>query len=124
MDLCPDVDFRKYLQEGKFMLLRSRASGRHFFYPRVAEPGTGCTDLEWVEASGRGQVYSVTVVRAKPPSPSYNVALVDLEEGVRMMTRIDDVAPEDVRIGMAVQAKITTEDDLPFVVFEPAAVTA
>jgi uncharacterized OB-fold protein len=124
MDLCPDADFRKFLQEGRFMLLRSRASGRHFFYPRVAEPGSGKTDLEWVEASGRGHVYSVTIVRARPPAPSYNVVLVDLEEGPRLMTRVDGIEPEDVRIGMAVQVRIVTEDGLPFPVFEPAAVAA
>ena len=106
-------------QEGRFMLLRSRSSGRCFFYPRVAEPGTGNTDLEWVEASGKGQVYSVTIVRAKPPAPSYNVALVDLDEGVRMMTRVDGIAPAEVRIGMRVKAKIVIEDELPFIVFEP-----
>lgn len=102
------------------MLQRSRSSGQCFFYPRVIEPGTGNTDLEWVEASGNGVVYSTTTVRAKPPAPSYNVALVDLEEGVRMMTRIEGIAPEEIRIGMHVTARIVTEDDLPFVVFERA----
>ncbi|WP_076593828.1 Zn-ribbon domain-containing OB-fold protein [Herminiimonas arsenitoxidans] len=121
MDLCPDAEFKTHLQEGRFMLLRSRSSGHCFFYPRVLEPGSGNTDLEWVAASGRGKVYSVTIVRAKPPQPFYNVALVDLEEGPRMMTRIDGIAPEDVRIGMEVQARIVTEDDFPFVVFEPQA---
>jgi uncharacterized OB-fold protein len=119
MELHPDADYRAHLQQGRFMLLRSSSSGRCFFYPRVAEPGTGNTDLEWVEASGAGKVYSVTVVRAKPPQPSYNVALVDLEEGPRLMTRIDGIAFDGVRIGMDVRARIVQEDEQHFVVFEP-----
>lgn len=106
------------------MLLRSRASGRQFFYPRVAEPGSGNTDLEWVEACGRGTVYSVTIVRARPPAPSYNVVLVDLEEGPRLMARVDGVALDEVHIGMAVMARIVTEDGLSFPVFEAALVAA
>lgn len=121
MELCPDAHYQRHLQEGRFMLLRSRSSGRCFFYPRVAEPGTGNTDLEWVAASGEGRVYSVTVVRAKPPLASYNVALVDLAEGPRLMTRIDGIAFDAVPIGLPVRAKIVLEDGLHFVVFEPAA---
>lgn len=102
------------------MLLRCKDSGRFIFYPRVAEPVTGSTHLEWVAASGRGRVYSTTVIRQKPPTPSYNVSLVDLEEGPRMMTRVEGVAPDAVRIGMSVQARIIRENDLPMVVFEPA----
>ena len=116
----PEVDFQRYLEEGRFMLQRSRSSGRYVFHPRVAEPATGADDLEWVEASGRGVVYSTTVVRQKPPTPSYNVALIDLAEGVRLMSRVEGVAPEDVRIGMPVQAKIVRDNERPLLVFVPA----
>ena len=116
----PEVDFLKFLEQGSFRLQRSRSSGRHIFYPRVAEPSTGSTDLEWVEASGRGTVYSTTVIRQKPPAPNYNLALVDLEEGPRMMTRVEGIAPEQVTIGMPVKAKIVREDDRALLVFEPA----
>lgn len=119
MELLPDAHYRAHLEQGRFMLLRSRSSGRCFFYPRVAEPGTGNTDLEWVEASGAGTVYAVTVVRARPPQLSYNVALVDLEEGPRLMTRIDGIAFDAVRIGMQVRVRIVLEDEQHFVVFEP-----
>ena len=104
------------------MLQRGRQSGACVFYPRVAEPGSGNLDLEWVEASGRGVVYSVTVVRQRPPTPNYSVALIDLEEGVRMMSRVEGIAPEEVRIGMAVRARIVRDDSsVPAVlVFEPA----
>lgn len=115
----PDAAFRAFLEEGRFMLQRSRSSGAYVFYPRVAEPGTGATDLDWIEASGRGVVHSTTVVRQKPPVPSYNVALIDLEEGPRMMSRVEGVAPEAVFIGMTVQARIATTDDGPLIVFDP-----
>lgn len=116
----PEQDFLAFLAAGRFMLQRSRETGRYLFYPRVAEPGTGCTDLEWVEASGTGTVYSTTVIRQKPPTPHYNLALIDLAEGPRMMSRVEGVAPEGVRIGMRVSAKIIHENDAPLIVFEPA----
>lgn len=103
------------------MLLRSRTSGRCFFYPRVAEPRTGNTDLEWVEASGRGVVYSTTVVHAKPPAPNYNVVLVDLAEGPRVMSRVEGVDPKSVKIGQAVKAKVIREGNEPVLVFEAVA---
>ena len=120
-ELHPEREYLQFLAEGRFMIQRCRTSGKHIFYPRVAEPGTGSTDLEWVEPSGLGTVYSTTVVRAKPPAASYNVALIDLAEGVRMMSRVEGVAPEAVRIGMQVKAKVIRQDDQPIVVFEPVA---
>ncbi len=116
----PDEDFRRFLAEGRFMIQRSEA-GRHTFFPRIAEPGTGA-ELHWVEASGRGVVYATTVVRKKPPEPSYNVALIDLEEGVRMMSRVEGLEPDAVAIGLAVRARIIEQEGEPVVVFVPAEV--
>jgi uncharacterized OB-fold protein len=116
----PEEEWRAHLAEGRFMIQRSRSTGGWVFYPRVAEPGTGAEDLEWVEASGRGTVHAATIVRRRDPSEDYNVVLVDLAEGPRMMSRIDGAAPYAVAIGMAVQARIVTEGDGPLVVFVPA----
>lgn len=118
-DPRPEQEYLQFLREGRFMLQRSQSSGRYVFYPRIAEPGTGTTDLEWVEASGNGVVHATTVVRKRPPEPPYNVALVDLEEGVRMMTRVEGIDPEQVRIGMAVRAQVQGEGDDAIVVFRP-----
>jgi len=115
----PEQDYLRFLAEGRFMLQRSRSSGRHVFYPRVFEPRTGAMDLEWVEACGRGTVHATTVIRQRAPTPSYNVALIDLEEGVRMMGRVEGVDPAEVRIGMRVQARVTREGDASVVVFDP-----
>ena len=114
-DSGPEAQYRAYLREGRFMIQRSRSTGRHVFYPRIAVPGTGETDLEWVEAGGRGVLYAITVNRAR--EGSYNIALVDLDEGPRMMTRIEGV--ETVPIGTRVRARIVEEAGAPLVVFAP-----
>jgi hypothetical protein len=116
----PEEEWRAYLAEGRFMIQRSRSTGGHVFYPRIAEPGTGADDLEWVEASGRGTVHAVTVVRKKDPADSYNVVLVDLAEGPRLMSRVDGIGNDAVAIGMAVKAKIVSEGDKPLLVFTAA----
>jgi uncharacterized protein len=117
--LRPEAEYLAFLAQGRFMIQRSRTSGRHIFHPRVVEPGTGSTDLEWVQASGRGTVYSTTAVSQKPPTPPFNIALIDLAEGCRMMSRVEGIPADQVRIGMVVQARIVTENDQPVVVFVP-----
>lgn len=117
----PQQEYFAHLAEGRFMIQRSRSSGEHVFYPRVAAPRTGAQDLEWVEASGHGTVYATTVMRVRPPATPYNVCLVQLAEGPRMMSRIEGVAPEAVHVGMAVRARIAQDDEgQPLVVFDPA----
>ena len=116
----PEAEWRAHLAEGRFMLQRSASSGRYVFFPRVAEPGTGAQDLEWVEASGRGTVHAVTVVRRRNPSEDYNVVLVDLAEGPRMMSRVEGTAPGDVAIGQPVQVRVVSDEHGPQVVFVPA----
>ena len=115
----PEREYLQHLAEGRFMIQRSRASGRFVFYPRVAEPATGATDLAWVEASGGGTVYATSTMRLRPPAQSYNLALIDLDEGPRMMSRVESMASDAVRIGMRVKARIAVEGDLPLVVFDP-----
>ena len=108
------------------MIQRSAATGRFVFYPRVCAPGDGAQDLEWVPASGEAVVHALTVVRKKDPADSYNVALVELAEGPRLMTRIDGIAVDEIRIGMSVKARIlpdgetTPEGARALLVFGPA----
>ena len=115
----PEQEYLAHLAEGRFMLQRSASTGGYVFYPRVAEPGTGATDLEWVEASGRGVVYTCTVVRQRPPAADYNVVLVDLAEGPRVLSRVDGLQPGEVTIGLRVRARIVQEADGPVLVFVP-----
>ena len=118
----PEREYFAHLAQGRFMLQRSRTSGAFFFYPRVAEPGTGATDLEWVAPSGLGTIYSSTLVRQRPPATDYNVVLVDLDEGPRMMSRVEGASA--VAIGLRVRARVIDEEGTPVVVFvveEPSA---
>ncbi|WP_322012417.1 Zn-ribbon domain-containing OB-fold protein [Paraburkholderia sp. J12] len=118
--LRPQQEYFAYLTSGRFMIQRSRSNGEYVFYPRVAAPRTGACDLEWVEASGRGTVYATTVVHTRPPAELYNVCLIQLEEGPRMMSRVENIDPRIVTVGMPVQARISHDDDgQPLVVFDP-----
>ena len=117
--LAPERDYLAFLAQGRFMIQRSRSSGRHVFYPRIAEPQTGAADLEWVPACGLGTVYAITVMRQRDPADNYNVALIDLDEGVRMMSRVEGMAAESVRIGLRVKARIAQVSDQPLVLFDP-----
>ncbi|MSO70378.1 MAG: nucleic acid-binding protein [Alphaproteobacteria bacterium] len=112
--LGPEAQFQAFLAEGRFMIQRSASTGKFVFFPRVAIPGSGETDLEWIEAKGLGTVYAITVNRAR--EGSWNVALVDLDEGVRMMSRIVNV--ETVAIGTRVKARIEPLNGQPAVVFD------
>lgn len=117
----PEAEFRAHLAEGRFMIQRSKSAGTHVFFPRPFVPGTGETDLEWVEASGDGTVHATTVNRRSPEKGgSFNVALVDFAEGPRMLSRVVGIAPEEVTIGMKVRAKIEELNGGPAVVWEPA----
>ena len=103
----PDAQFAAALAQGCFQIQHCAACGQHVFYPRALCPHCGSAQLGWVKASGAAQVYSSTTVRRKTEAGGdYNVALVDLAEGPRLMSRVDGVPPEQVRIGMAVQARV------------------
>ncbi len=117
----PERRFRDYLRDGRFMLQRRRDTGECLFYPRAIAPGVGTVDFEWIEASGNGTVYATTTVRQRPEKGSdYNVALIDLAEGPRMMSRVVGIEPTEVAIGMAVTSRIDSQDGEPLIVFEPA----
>ncbi|QKH39750.1 OB-fold domain-containing protein [Achromobacter pestifer] len=113
-----ESEFQGFLEQGRFMLQRSRGSGEHVFYPRVVAPRTGARDLEWVEASGMGTVNATTVVRKREPEADYNVALIDLKEGPRIMSRVEGIAPDAVRIGMRVRARIADDGGKSLLVFD------
>ena len=106
-DPGPEKIYRDKLARGQFEIQKCAACGRHVFYPRVLCPHCGSSKLDWVSPSGHGTVYSTTVVRRKPTDGGdYNVALIDLEEGVRMMSRVVESAPDQVRIGRRVKSRI------------------
>ena len=115
----PTATYFEYIEQGRFMIQRSPSSGEWVFYPRMVAPRSGATDLEWAEPSGFGTVYAATVTRKRPPEPSASVVIVELDEGPRMMSRIDGIAPEDVKVGMRVRAKVADGKDGKLLVFVP-----
>lgn len=112
-------------REHKLLVQRCAGCGQHVFYPRVYCPHCHGDELTWIQASGRGTVYSLTVVRraagpAFADDVPYVIGLIDLEEGVRLLSRIQVSDPDDARIGMAVQVAFEDFDDLSLPVFTPA----
>jgi uncharacterized OB-fold protein len=114
----PEAQFRAFLKQGRFMIQRSRSTGKHVYYPRVAVPGSGETDLDWVEAAGTGTVYATTVNRTRDGNT--NLAIIQLDEGPRMMSRVEGVPAETVKIGQRVKARIAVEDAAEIILFEVA----
>lgn len=119
-DGAPLARWQAHLREGRFMIQHCGDCGLSVFYPRILCPHCASEALGWKAAGEGATVYATTVVarRAADGGP-YNVALVDLDEGVRMMSRVDGVAPEDVRIGQRVRPVIAEVDGAPNVVFRP-----
>lgn len=110
--------FEDALARGEFTIQQCKDCGRHVFYPRQLCNHCGSSDLKWVAPSGRGTVYSTSVVRRRPDKGGdYNIALIDLEEGPRMLSRVVDVDPVEVAIGMPVSAHVGLIDEQPAVVF-------
>lgn len=91
----------------RLVLPRCESCAEVIWYPRLVCPSCGGTTVTWVEASGRGTVYSFSVVR-KGQGPyrdvaPYVLAYVELDEGPRVMTNIVGVDPDGVRVGQAVR---------------------
>lgn len=105
----PDQHHKAGLLEGRLLLQRDPATGNAFFYPRVVLPGAaGALAPDWFEAHGTGTVYSTTVSRRRPEQGgNRNIAVIELAEGPRLLSQVVGIAPEQVRIGMAVCARCT-----------------
>ena len=74
----PQKQFHEFLADGKFKIQRSKVTGKYFFHPRVAFPGTGDRDLEWVEVSGNGIVHSTSCNRRLPEKGGdFNLSIIE-----------------------------------------------
>jgi uncharacterized protein len=116
----PYATYVSHLQKGELAYQFSPAANRAVFFPRVLCPYTGSDKLEWRVSSGRGTVYATTIVHPAEGAP-FNVALIDCDEGFRLMSRVEDVAPDAVKIGMRVKFRVHKpggEND-PIPVFTP-----
>jgi uncharacterized OB-fold protein len=102
---APATVYRRQLERGVLAYQRCRGCGLAIFFPRVLCPGCGGTRLGWEESAGTGTVYSSTTLHRRGEEP-YDVSLVDLDEGFRMMSSVVGTAPGEVRIGMRVRVAI------------------
>ena len=101
----PLATYHRHLAKGELAYQFSPSAGRAVFYPRLVCPFTGSTQLEWRIAKGFGTVYATTVVQPVEGA-AYNVALIDCDEGFRMMSRVEGIAPEAVKIGQRVRLRV------------------
>jgi uncharacterized OB-fold protein len=117
-EVGPDAIFRAELLTGRIEMQVCEDCKRVCFPPRTHCPACGAQALTWRAIAGTGTVYATTVVRQRPErGPDYNVALIDLTEGARMMSRVEGIPPAQVRIGMPVRAQVKTADGDPLIVF-------
>jgi uncharacterized OB-fold protein len=118
-------EFWKATKQHKLLIQVCNDCNSKIFYPRKHCPECWSSNLGWIDASGRAKVYSFTLTMGmvEPkfmPDLPYVLAMVDLEEGIRMMTRIVECDPEELEIDMAVEVvfeDISENCALPF--FKP-----
>lgn len=114
----------------KLMIQRCKACNAWVWTPRPSCNECGSENIDWTQMSGRGEVYSFTVIRqivGRAASPAfqkdvpYVVAWVDLDEGPRMITNIVGCAVEEVKLGMKVTVQFEqAADDVWLPKFRPA----
>jgi hypothetical protein len=105
--------------EGRLLVKKCAGCGLFHYYPRALCPFCGSDRTEWQAASGRGSLYSYSVMR-RAAAP-YAIAYVTLDEGVTMMTNIVDCDLDALRIGQSVRVVFKpTEGGPPVPMFTPA----
>lgn len=114
----PERFYLDGLKNGEWKIQRCNCCGHHLFPPRQYCPDCETRDMEWNVPAGSGVVYSTTVVRLDPKQ-TYNVSLIQLDEGIRMMSTVEGIEPGRVKIGMRVQGLIEGTGEQARVVFHP-----
>jgi uncharacterized OB-fold protein len=111
-------------RERRLVIQRCEECGHYIHWPQVVCPRCGSERLGAAEVSGRGTVYSFTIVHhifhpgfASP----YNLAIVELEEqpGLRMLTNIVECGNDDLRVGMPVEVAFEERDGYVLPQFRP-----
>ena len=113
-------------RRGQLMIQKCDSCAEYQFYPRGICANCWSNDIQWYRASGKGTVWTFTVTHQnRTPGfgedVPYVLALVELEEGVRMFTNIVECEPRDVKIGMAVEVTfVRANDQISIPYFKPA----
>jgi uncharacterized OB-fold protein len=103
--------FWKAAEQGRLLIGRCRDTGKAYFFPRALSPFTLSNNIECIEASGRGTIYSFSYM-ARAPEP-FAIAYVELEEGPMVLTNIVDCDSDALRIGMSVRLVFKPSDGGP-----------
>jgi uncharacterized OB-fold protein len=117
--------FWRGTREGQLLIQVCKDCEARIFYPRKFCPECWSGNLDWIRASGKARIFTFSTAYAmvEPKFADelpYTIAYVDLEEGVRMMTRIVECRPEDVRFGMEVEVVFQERDGFFLPYFRPA----
>jgi uncharacterized OB-fold protein len=117
----PLTVYQAQLDKGELAYQWDEAASRAVFYPRVVSPWSGSTDMEWRVSKGLGTVYATTVTYPFQ-GDGYNIALIDVDEGFRLMGRVEETDPLAVKIGMRVKFRTHpgTENQPAYPVFTVA----
>jgi uncharacterized OB-fold protein len=96
-------------KQGRLLVKKCNACGRLHHYPRPFCPTCWSDDVEWHEVSGRGTVYTYSIVFKNDLTPfsewgAYVPGIVELEEGPRLMTNIVDCPHDQLAVGLPVVA--------------------
>jgi uncharacterized OB-fold protein len=125
------LPFWEGTREGRLHLPFCQACRAFFFYPRLLCPRCGGGEIAWRDVSGRGRVHTFSI-NYVPQAPGfaddvpYVTALIDLDEGPRMMTRLVEVEPrpEAIRVGMRVEVVFADGGGFVLPLFRPIADTS
>ena len=105
-------------KNGKLLVKTCKTCGKLHYYPRTICPHCLSSDTDWVEASGKGTIYTYSVMR-RTETP-YVIAYVTLEEGVTMLSNIVECDVDDVAVGQTVEVVFRdTEGGHSLPVFRP-----
>jgi uncharacterized protein len=104
-------------RNGKLLLKKCADCGQTHYYPRPICPFCMSDKTEWIEASGKGTIYTWSVER-RAPEP-YAIAFVSLPEGPTILTAIVDTDLDAISIGQSVKLSFETRGDQPVPVFSP-----
>ncbi|MDV7352746.1 Zn-ribbon domain-containing OB-fold protein [Rhodococcus oxybenzonivorans] len=117
-------------KQGKLLIALCGSCGKVHHYPRPFCPFCWSEDVSAVEATGRGTLYTYSTIYVNDLHPfktrlPYVAALVELEEGPRVMTNIEGCEPDQLEVGMAVEVAFRPlTDELDATVFRPAGAVA
>lgn len=117
----PATIYQEHCARGELAYQVRTDTGEAVFYPRFMSPGTAEPTLEWRVSKGEGTVYTTTTI-APRKGDAYDVSMIELDEGFRMMSRVEGIDPMDVEIGMRVKVRMHQPggDEPPYPVFDPA----